>query len=58
LTAETRTEVKSAVVAHAWPRIVVTSKIAREPFEDFVKKAKEAGFLRTLPDLSRLVEKP
>jgi NitT/TauT family transport system substrate-binding protein len=58
LTAETRSEVKPALVAHAWPRIVVTSKIAREPFEDFVKKAKEAGFLRTLPDLSRLVAKP
>ncbi len=58
LIAETRTEVKPALIAHAWPRIVVTGKIAREPLDAFVKKAKEAGFLRTLPDLSRLIERP
>jgi NitT/TauT family transport system substrate-binding protein len=58
LIAETHTDVKPALVAHAWPRIVATGEIAREPLEQFVAKAKQAGFLRTLPDLSRLVERP
>ena len=58
LFAETRTEVKPALVAHAWPRIVVSAKIDHEPLDSFVTKAKEAGFLRTAPDLSRLIERP
>lgn len=58
LAAETRTEVKPALVAWAWPRIVVTGQVADEALQRFVAKAKAAGFLRTAPDLSRLVEKP
>lgn len=58
LNAETRTDMKAALVAHAWPRIVVTGRIDREPLDLFVTKAKEAGFLRSLPDLSRLIERP
>jgi NitT/TauT family transport system substrate-binding protein len=58
LMAETRTDVKPELIARAWPRIVVTAKIAREPLEQFLKKAKEAGFLRAATDLSRLVERP
>jgi NitT/TauT family transport system substrate-binding protein len=58
LNAETRTDVKPELVAHAWPRIVLTSKVALPPFERFVRQAKDAGFLRTAPDLSRLIEKP
>jgi NitT/TauT family transport system substrate-binding protein len=58
LIAETRTDVKAALVARAWPRIVVTGKITQGPLDLFVRKAKEAGFLRTAPDLSRLIERP
>jgi NitT/TauT family transport system substrate-binding protein len=58
LAAETHTEVKPALVARAWPRIVVTGQVADEALQRFVAKAKAAGFLRTAPDLSRLVEKP
>jgi len=58
LNAETRNDVKPVLVVHAWSRIVITSKISRDPLEQFVKNAKEAGFPRTLPDLSRLVERP
>jgi len=58
LLAETRTDVKAALVARAWPRIVVTGKITQVPLDLFVRKAKEAGFLRTAPDLSRLIERP
>ena len=45
LIAETRTDVKAALVARAWPRIVVTGKITQGPLDLFVRKAKEAGFL-------------
>jgi NitT/TauT family transport system substrate-binding protein len=58
LAAETRTEIKPELLAKAWPRIAVTSSIDRAPLDSFVKKAKEAGFLRTMPDLSRLIERP
>jgi NitT/TauT family transport system substrate-binding protein len=58
LAAETHTDVKAAIVARAWPRIVLSTKIDREPLDSFVTKAKEAGFLRTAPDLSRLIERP
>ena len=58
LIVETRSNVGAALVARAWPRIVVTAKISGEPLDLFVTKAKEAGFLRTAPDLSRLVERP
>jgi NitT/TauT family transport system substrate-binding protein len=58
LAAETRTEVKQALIAHAWARIKVTAQVSREPLERFVAKAREAGFLRSAPDLSRLVEQP
>lgn len=58
LAAQTRTEVKPELVARAWARIVLTPSVSRSALEGFVAKAKDAGFLRTAPDLSRLVEKP
>src|SRR5271166_2633048 len=58
LLAETRTEIAPALIAHAWARITLTASISREPLEDFVTHAKEVGFLRSIPDLSRLVETP
>jgi NitT/TauT family transport system substrate-binding protein len=58
LTAETRTEVNPELVASAWGRITLTSSVSRATLEAFVARAKEAGFLRTTPDLSRLIEIP
>jgi len=58
LLAETRTEIAPALIAHAWARITLTASISREPLEGFVARAKEVGFLRSIPDLSRLVETP
>ncbi len=58
LAAQTRTEVKPELIARAWSRIVLTPSVSRDALEGFVAKAKDAGFLRTAPDLSRLVEKP
>lgn len=58
LAAETRTEIKPALVARAWSRITLTSQVSRDALEKFAAKAREAGFLRTAPNLSRLVERP
>ncbi|MBN9561800.1 MAG: ABC transporter substrate-binding protein [Alphaproteobacteria bacterium] len=58
LSAEMRSEVSSKLVAHAWDRIVPTSAVSPEALVHFVADARQAGFLRTAPDLSRLVEKP
>mgnify|MGYP001428773574 FL=1 len=58
LTAEMRTEVKPELVARAWSRIVLTSDVSRDALERFVAKAKAVGFLRSAPDLSRLVASP
>jgi len=52
---ETHTEVKAALIAHAWGRITLTDTVERAALEDWVARAKAAGFLRDAPDLSRLV---
>jgi NitT/TauT family transport system substrate-binding protein len=46
------------LISHAWSRIVVTSAVPMNALERFVAKAKDAGFLRSGVDLSRLVERP
>ena len=58
LEAETRAKVSAGLVAHAWPRIILTNRVSRDALETFVAKAKDAGFLRGTPDLARLVETP
>jgi NitT/TauT family transport system substrate-binding protein len=58
LAAETRTEIKPELIARAWARIALTHEISRDALERFVAKARAAGFLRSAPDLSRLVERP
>lgn len=58
LSEETRTTMPEELVVHAWPRIVLAKDVARSGLDKFVDKAKAAGFLRTVPDLGRLVEKP
>ena len=54
----THTKVSPELVAHAWKRITVTDQIALEPFQTFVKRAKDAGFLKSEPDLSSLLANP
>ncbi len=58
LDAETHTHVDIGLIAHAWNRIVLTNRVSRAELERFVVKAQQAGFLRTAPDLARLVETP
>ncbi len=58
LEAETHTQVSADLIAHAWPRIVLTNEVRRADLDRFVEKARQAGFMRTAPDLARLVETP
>jgi len=53
---ETRGQISSELIAHAWKRILFTNEVRREAVEKFVAKAKAAGFLRDAPDLSRLID--
>jgi NitT/TauT family transport system substrate-binding protein len=58
LAAEMRSEMKAELVQRAWTRIVLTSTVSRTALEQYVTKAKAAGFLRAAPDLSQLIERP
>jgi NitT/TauT family transport system substrate-binding protein len=56
LVEETRAKISPELIAHAWPRIVLTNEIKRDALDKFVAGAKAAGFLRDVPDLTRLIE--
>ncbi|MEY2480620.1 MAG: sulfonate transport system substrate-binding protein [Verrucomicrobiota bacterium] len=56
LSEETKAKISDELVARAWKRIVLTNEVRREPLAKFVENAKTAGFLRDVPDLSRLIE--
>ena len=53
-----RSELSGELIGRAWPRMTVTSDVSLNAFEAFVTSAKKVGFLRTVPDLSRLIEQP
>jgi NitT/TauT family transport system substrate-binding protein len=53
-----RVTLPAELVAHAWPRMTVTSDIALADFQKFVASAQKVGFLREVNDLSRLIEIP
>jgi NitT/TauT family transport system substrate-binding protein len=56
LVEETKAKISPELIAHSWPRIVLTNEIKREALDKFVAGAKAAGFLRDVPDLTRLIE--
>ena len=58
LLAETRTDMPAELIARAWKRITFTSEIPRGSVQTFVVNSQKAGFMRTVPDLSRLFETP
>lgn len=58
LSALTRSEISPDLVTSAWGRIEPTTAVSRDALDRFVANAKAAGFLRTTPDLRRLVETP
>jgi NitT/TauT family transport system substrate-binding protein len=58
IAAETRTKVPAELIARAWKRITPTHEISRDAMAKLVAGAQAVGFLRDVPDLSRLIEKP
>lgn len=57
LALETQAKVSSELIAHAWKRIALRSDISLDEFQQFVNNAQQAGFMRTIPDLGRLIER-
>ncbi|ULA62924.1 MAG: ABC transporter, substrate-binding protein, aliphatic sulfonates family [Nitrospira sp.] len=57
LAAETQAKVSAELIARAWPRIGLTAEASLDEYRQFVANAQRAGFIRTAPDLSRLIER-
>jgi NitT/TauT family transport system substrate-binding protein len=57
LAQETQAKVSSDLIAQAWKRITLRHEVSVEEFQLFVNNAQRAGFMRTTPDLSRLIER-
>ncbi|HEX8751008.1 MAG TPA: ABC transporter substrate-binding protein [Nitrospira sp.] len=57
LAAETKADVSADLIAQAWKRIVLKSDVALDEYQQFTADAQRAGFIRSSPDLSRLMEK-
>jgi len=57
LAAETKADVSADLIAQAWKRIVLTNDPSIEEYRHFVADAQRAGFIRSAPDLSRLIER-
>ncbi len=57
LAAETQAKISGELIARAWTRIVLTTEASLDEYRLFVANAQRAGFIRTAPDLSRLIER-
>lgn len=57
LAAETQAKVSAELIAQAWTRIGLTTEASPDEYRQFVANAQRAGFIRTAPDLSRLIER-
>ena len=57
LAAETKAEVSAELISQAWKRIVLTTEASLDEYRHFVADAQRAGFIRSAPDLSRLIER-
>jgi NitT/TauT family transport system substrate-binding protein len=57
LAAETQAKVSAELIAQAWKRITLTTDASTDEYQQFVANAQRAGFMRTAPDLSRLIER-
>ncbi len=54
---ETKAPVSADLIAQAWKRIVLTNDPSLDEYRHFVADAQRAGFIRSAPDLSRLIER-
>ena len=57
LSLETQANVSAELIAQAWKRIMLRPDVSIEEFQQFVSNAQRAGFMRTTPDLARLIER-
>jgi len=57
LAIETQAKISGELIAHAWKRIALHVDVSVEEFQAFVNNAQRAGFMRTTPELSRLIER-
>ena len=57
LAAETKADVSPDLIAQAWKRIVLSNDPSIDEYRHFVADAQRAGFIRSAPDLSRLIER-
>ena len=57
LSVETQAKVSAELIAQAWKRIMLRPDVSIEEFQQFVGNAQRAGFMRTTPDLARLIER-
>jgi NitT/TauT family transport system substrate-binding protein len=46
------------LIRRAWKRIIQTHEVSREAMAKLVASAQAVGFLREVPDLTRLIENP
>jgi len=53
-----RSDLSAELVARGWPRMTPTADVSLDAFQSYVTSAKKVGFLRDIPDLSRLIETP
>ena len=58
LAAETRANVSQELIVRAWNRILLRHEASRDAMAKLVASAQAVGFLRDVPDLARLIEKP
>jgi NitT/TauT family transport system substrate-binding protein len=58
LQASFRVDMAPELIARAWTRMNITPDVTRDAFQSFMTSAQQVGFLRSAPDLSRLVETP
>jgi NitT/TauT family transport system substrate-binding protein len=57
LSVETQAKVSIDLIAQAWKRMTLRHEVSLEEFQQFVNNAQRAGFMRTTPDLARLIER-
>jgi NitT/TauT family transport system substrate-binding protein len=57
LAAETKANVSADLIAQSWKRIALTNDPSLDEYRHFVADAQRAGFIRSAPDLSRLIER-
>jgi NitT/TauT family transport system substrate-binding protein len=57
LAVETKADVSPELIAQSWKRIVLKNDASLDEYEHFVANAQRAGFIRSIPDLSRLIER-